>query len=253
LTPTVYYRFGAKFSAGIRYKYTKTDYLVDYREDSTENRPIFDLVYNLNSTTSFDLEYQDWQRDYDIGTSDYSSNQVKFIFRKQYKFFELEAGAGYHSRDFEDTALPDIDVFTYRFGIIGQNPTDAQGMPRSHLAIIAESNLNDSGIGDIYFTATRFTLKAGRIFFDKFPAELSGRFQNSDYERQTGLTPDGTTEIRDDDLYAIEGSLAYLLNDWLNFKLSAGHEKRDSNIAGRDYDNNYFKVQLNFSYGFGRR
>ena len=253
LTPLVYYDLGAKLSAGLRYRYTETDYDLDTKEDSTEHRPMFDLVYNFNKTLSLDLEAQYWKRDYDLTTSDYTSSQTKIILRKQYKFFSLEAGAGYHNRDFDDPTLADFDVFTYRFGIIGQNPPAPEAMPRSNIAFIAESNLNDAGPGDSYYIATRFTLKAGHIFVEKFPVNLSARFQNSDYERLSGLTPTGTTVIRDDDLYTIEGSLGYIFNEWITFKVSGGYENRDSNLLGKDYDNSFVMFQLNFNYSLGKR
>lgn len=253
LTPQVFYDFGGKFTAGLQFRRTETDYDIGTREDSTESRPIFDMIYNFNKTTSVDLEYQYWDMDYDLGTSDYDSIQAKLIFRKQYKYFAVEAGAGYQSRDFDDPTLAGIDMFTYRFGIMGQNPPAPEAMPKSRLSLILESNLNDAGTGDAYYTATRFTFNAGHTFMEKFPVELTGKLQNSDYERTAGLTPVGTTELRDDDLFTIEGSVGYLFNEWLNFKVTTGHENRESNLAGKDYDNNYMKFLLKFSYSFDKR
>ncbi|MFC1495779.1 capsular biosynthesis protein CpsB, partial [Thermodesulfobacteriota bacterium] len=201
-TPSVLYDLGSKFAAGLRFRYTDTDYDKTTREDSTEIRPIFDLVYNFNKTTSLDLEWQYWERDYDLTTSDYESVQTKLILKKKYKYFSLEAGAGYHYRDFEDPTLEGIDLFTYRFALIGQGHAVAGGIPKSNIAIVAESNLNDSGSADAYFVATKFTVTAGRVFMSKIPVTLSGKYQNSDYERTIGLMPANTLAIRDDDLYA---------------------------------------------------
>ncbi|MFC1840613.1 outer membrane beta-barrel protein [Thermodesulfobacteriota bacterium] len=245
LTPSILYNLGGKFSAGFRFRHTETEYDVAAKEGSTEYRPIFDLLYNFNKTTSLDLEWQYWERDFDL-SSDYESIQTKLILRKQYKYFSFEAGAGYQNRDFDSLTQKDMDVIAYRFAITGQGP-------KSHVSLIAESNLNDSGGGVLYFVATRVTLKAGRVFMGKIPVELSGMFQNSDYEDSTGLTPAGTVEIRDDDLSSIEGSVGYIFNDWLNFTVTAGHEKRDSNMAGKNYDNNYLSFNLNFNYSFGKR
>jgi len=162
-TPSILYDLGAKFTAGLRLKITDTDYDKITREDSTETRPIFDMIYNIDKTTSLDLEWQYWERDYDLTTSDYESIQAKLILKKKYKYFALEAGAGYHNRDFDDPTLAEIDAFTYRFALIGQGPAAAGGIPKSNVAIVAESNLNDSGSADAYFLATKFTVEAPRL------------------------------------------------------------------------------------------
>jgi len=253
VTPSIFYDFGAKFSAGLRYRHTDTDYDLVTREDSVEKRPMFDIIYNLDSTTSLDLEYQHWERDYSLATSDYTSDQAKLIIRKQFKYFALEAGGGHHERDFDDPALQDIDVFTFRAGLIGQNPPAPEAMPRSHIAIVAERNYNDSGTGDSYFTANRLILNAGHVFMEKLPFNIKASYQNSDYERTFGVTPAGTTALRDDDTITVEGSLGYIINDWLLFTVAAGYEDRDSNLAGFDYDNRYCMATLDFSYSLGKR
>ncbi|MFC1867602.1 outer membrane beta-barrel protein [Thermodesulfobacteriota bacterium] len=253
LTPSISYGFGPKFTAGLKYRHTETDYDVAAREDSTEERPIFDLIYNLDKTTSLDLEYQHWTRDYDLVTSDYTSEQVKLVFRKQYKYFALEGGGGYHERQFDDPTLRDIDVFTYRFGLVGQNPPAPEAKPRSRIAIGAESNLNNSGSGDSYFTADRYILDAGYVYKEKVPLNVRVSYQVSDYERTLGLTRSGTTELRDENTLTLEGSIGYIVTDWLLFTVTAGDEERESNHAGRDYENRYFMAKLDFRYDLGKR
>lgn len=92
VSPKLVYRFGEKF--GINSAYTNS--LIDYDkfdlEDSTENRGQFDLFYNFNTTTSFDLDYQVWSRDYDLTISDYTSNQFMLNMTRKYKYFDIAGG-----------------------------------------------------------------------------------------------------------------------------------------------------------------
>jgi len=251
LTPMLFYNFGAKFGAGLKYRHTRTNYSEDLSEGSTENRGIFDLVYNLNRSASLDFEYQYWTRDYST-SSDYTSNQIKAILRKQYKYFGLEAGLGYHDRDFDKPGLKEVSMTTWNLGLTGQYPTTAV-TPTSYFSLGAESNLNDSGAGDVYYETTRFALNAGHVFKGKIPLDLKASYQNSDYDTQMGLTPAGTMELRNDDTRNIEGSLGYILSEYLVFKVIGGYENRDSNIAGRDYTNNYIMGRLDFTISLGRR
>ncbi len=250
-TPFIFYDLGPKFSMGFRYRHTQTDYSEEVSEGSTENRGMFDVVYNFNRTTSLDLEYQYWNRDYKV-SSDYESGQIRLILRKQYKYFSFEAGAGYHERNFDEPGLENIDVFTYRAALTGQNPPEGS-VPRSYITLVAETNFNDSGVGDRYYKATRYSMMAGHVFARKFPFDLEASFQNSDYEKWAGLTPAGTLEVRDDDTKRVEGRLGYIISDYLVFTLAAGHEDRESNMAGRDYDNTYVSARLGFVYGVGKR
>jgi hypothetical protein len=251
LTPQIFYDFGPKFSLGGKYRYTEYD--VATGEDSAEHRGMFDLVYNLTPKTSLDLEYQHWNRDYSVATSDYTSDQINLILRKQFTYLSLEAGGGYHDRSFDDETVEGIDVFTYRIAVIGQNPPAPEPMPRSHITCALEQNLNDQGIGEKYFTARRFSLTAWRVFQEKIVATIGLSYQISDYETTTGLTPAGTIESREDETSALSGSLGYRYTDWLTFAITGGYEDRDSNLAGLSYDNIYFMAKLDFTYEMGAR
>ncbi len=253
LTPWVFYEFNPKYYAGFRYRYTEADYVPAHREDSTEQRAIMDLIYTLNRFTSLDLEYQRWQRDYSLLTSEYTSDQVKLIFKRQLQFFSFEAGGGYHKRTFRDPSLSDFDMFTYRIGATGQNPPAPEPRPRSHISIIAESNLNDWGPGDQYYEAQRISLTAGHLFLDKLLVEINASYQISDFQRNYGITPAGTMELIKDDTIRLEAGIDYLFKDWLIFNVTAGHEDRGSNIAGRDYQNRYFMVKVVFQYNLEKR
>ena len=113
--------------------------------------------------------------------------------------------------------------------------------------------MNDSGEGDLYFKAHKFTLNAGHIFFEKLLLDLTATYQKSDYETFSGTTPEGTTELRDDDKYQIAGKIGYFITDRLTFSITAGYEDRDSNLAGYDYDNTYVMVKLDFGYELGKK
>ena len=114
------YEFGPKFNAAVRYRNTKIDYLDPKDiEDSRENRGIFDFIYNFNRRNSIDLQYQYWRKDYEV-SSDYSSNQVKLIFRRQMRSFDLIVGAGYQNRNYTDSTLGSDGVFTYNVILDGE-------------------------------------------------------------------------------------------------------------------------------------
>lgn len=253
LSPQVLYEFGERFTSGVRYQYTETDYDPEDKEDSNEHRGIFDLVYNFSPETSVDLEYQYWQRDYDIVSADYTSNQIKFIFRKQLNYFSFEAGGGYHDREFDDSSLQDIDVFTYRISIIGQNPPAPERRPRSHIRLANEQNFNDQGLGDKYFKANRISLDAGFVVLERLSVNMKGYYQESDYELTYGITDSGSVEIREDEHFDISLGIGYALTDWLTLSMTAGYQERDSNLAGLDYDNNYFMAALTCAYDLGMR
>ncbi len=243
LTPSLFYDFGAKFTAGLRYRNTVTDYSKNDKEDSTEHRGMFDLIYNFTRKTSLDLEYQRWKMDYDKTTSDYTSDQIQLIFRKQFNYVAIKAGGGYHERDFDDPTLKNIDTLAYTISVRAQNPPAPEARPRSYLQFSAELNFNNQGIADSYYKAHRFSVDAGHIFLEKLKVDIGGYYQNSDYERTT----------REDDLYFISGSIGYMFADYLTFSVSANYEDRDSNLSGCDYDNKSVMATLDFGYDIGGR
>ena len=246
ISPQVYYEFEGKFAARLKYRNTLTDYDPADREDSSEHRGIFDLIYNLNRTTAFDLEYQYWQTSYDLTTSDYSSQQAMLIWRAGFRIFSFELGGGYHWRNFDGTNLQDQDLATYRLAVTAQQA-------RSNLSLFYEHNFNDLGQGDSYYTSDRVTLAAGHTFLDKIPVLIKGYYQASDYETFSGTTPAGTTELREDEIYNISGSVGYMITDWLTFLIEVGTENRDSNLDGYDYDNVWFMVQVKSLFDLGSK
>jgi hypothetical protein len=250
MTPRLVYEFGPRFTAGLRYRRTDLDYERYVQEDSTEHRGILDLIYHFSTRTSLDLQYQHWKMDYDLNTSDYTSDQIELIFKRQFHHLSLSGGGGYHERDFEDPGIRSIDAFSYRLGLEGQNPP-APGPKRSHVSFSVVQDFNIyADFGD-YYTAQRFILEAGHVFLEKLPAKILGAYQNSRYERLTGITASG--ERREDDAYGIQASLGYIFSDWLTLTATVGYEDRDSNLAGFDYENEYFLINLGFSYDVGSK
>ena len=239
VTPLLIYEFGPKFNVGLRYRNTKIDYLdpADI-EDSVEHRGIFDFVYNLNRRNSLDLQYQRWHKKYEVST-DYTSNQVKLIFRRQMRSFDLVVGGGYQNRKFEDSDLGNVGAFTYNVLLDGE----ILERRRAYATFRAEQNLNDQAFNSDYFIATRFALSGGYEFTSKLSADALAAYQISDYQ----LTP------RKDNTYTLSGSLNYRFARWVALNLAAGYENRDSNIPGLNYDNTFVIARLNFAYEIGRK
>ena len=240
----ILYKFGEKFALGLKYTNFDTNYdKVGEGEDSKENKGTFDIYYYLNSQTSLDLNYQIWNRDYDEATSDYDSNQVMLNVNHQFNYFTFSAGVGYHSRNFDKNTHKDIDDPSWQILIFGQNPPDATGIPRSSMLVSLTRNFNDSGSGEIYFASTILDAKFTYLFLENFNATLAGNYQNSDYE----------TGPRKDDTWKIYAALDWLIRDYVSFGIEAGKQERDSNQAGKDYENDYVMLNLKFNYDFASR
>lgn len=245
LAPNVYYDFGNKFAARTTYRNTATDFK-DTGEDSLENRGIFDLEYNLNRTSTVFLEYGIWSRDYDQDSSDYLSNQLTLNYGKQFNYFGILAGAGYHKRTFDEDSMDDLDMFSWSVVIQGQNPQLPEKNPRSHMQLTLKQDMNDDGTGDEYYTATVVGLEAGYMFLQKLDTSLNLVFQNSDYQD----SPDD----RNDDTWTVSGKVAYpVWKEYMILGLEAGIENRDSNIEGLSYDNTFVMLTLDFNYDLGSR
>lgn len=240
--PKVYYEIADKFGIQAKYRHTLTDYFEEI-EDSSEHRGIFDIYYNLNRTSAIYLDYQVWARDYDLDSSDYTSNLVSLNYEKEFNYFTIKGGAGYHHRSFDADSLDDLDMFSWKVQIRGQDPDSTLATTRSRVQLDFGQEMNDDGTGDNYFKATFLQLEAGYRFFEKLELSGKGHFQNSKYE----------TDTRDEDTWLISARLAYQALDYLIVGLEGGYETRDSNIDGNGYDDRFILLTLNFSYDFGSR
>lgn len=247
VTPRMAYNFGEKFGIDLSYSNQLLDYTDDdpgQGEDAEENRGTFTLIYYFNHRTSFDLDCQNWNMDYDQTTSDYDSRQVMIEIKQQYNYFSFSAGTGYHTRTFDQTTTTgDIDKWAWTLSLRGQNPPDTEGIPRSSMYLAVGSNLNDIGSGSSYYSSTRIDAAVTRLFAEKINCTLAGWYQNSDYE----------TADRKDDRWTLSMAVDYLINDRLTMGVKCGMEQRNSNEAGRDFDNSYAMLNVNLNYNLGSR
>ena len=248
-SPTLMYVFGERFSFSTQYTNLITDYSNDTNptgvplEDSTENRGVFDLAYNLNQTTSLDVEYKIWDRNYELNTSDNMSNQFMANFSKSYSYFTLAGGLGYHNRSFDKAGLGDMDVIPWKLEISGQHSPNTTGIPKSQMLISLSQNFNDAGTGEQYYTATRADFSFGMLILEKLNILVKGYFQNSDYENRN----------REDDTVSFSGGVDYLMNDYVTIGLEAGYDGRDSNTRGYDYGNSWVMLEFFCNYDMGSK
>jgi len=232
--------FKPKFTTKIGYQNWITDYNEDTSEDSMGNQGIYDLIYYLNSSTSLDLEYHYWDVDYDGDISDYTSNQLSLVTRKEFRILALEAAIGYQKREFDDAAHGDIDVVPYRFTIRGKS---SSGKTRFSLSAAQNFNfLNSNDDEGDYYEANRYSLSLFRDLTAKITLGIDGYYQNSDY----------IDYIRDDDTYKILGNINYQIRERLAFYFSVSYENRDSNLADNEYENVVTMGQLQFSHNIAK-
>jgi hypothetical protein len=259
-TPLVFYDFGTRFSGGLRYLWQVVNYDDSDTDDSNEHRLLFNLLYNPTRSTTFDLDYQHWTLDYaESSFENYTSDQLKLIFEKRYKYYAFEAGAGYQLRNFDAPVSEDRGTFAYKVSVAGQNPPLPETRrylgreylkSKSHFYLSAERNFNN--LGNLY-TAYRFTLGAGHVFMEKILTRISGYYQMSDYDFFTGLTASGGVALREDKRYKISASVGYLIKRQLALVFTVGYENRDSNLVGYNFDNTFSMLRLDFNYDVGSR
>ena len=247
--PRVYYDFSRRFAARLRYRNEILKWIDGNNNDSVENRGAANLIYKISPTAQLDLEGQHWQRDYDGNSSDYTSNQVRLILRKQLKYISFEGGGGYQDRQFDDSDIDDIDTPAWMGAITGQWPP-APDMASSRFSLRFDQNFNDNGLGAGYYVARRLSLILGHIFLGKIETSLEGWYQNSDYKQYRGRTHSGSIRKRDDDTYRIFGRVGYRFFDWMTFYVAGGYEDRDSNLVGLSYDNTFLRARLDCKFEF---
>jgi len=234
--------FEPKFTTQFGYQNWITNYdddtLTARYVDSMGNQGIFDLIYHLNSSTSLDLEYHYWDMDYDGPVSDYTSDQLSLVARKEYRIVDLEAAVGYQKRKFDEPGLDDIEVVPYRFILRGRSSSE-----KSRVSLSAEQNFNFLETGNQgYYEAMRFSLRLDHDLTGKITVGVRGYYQNSDY----------VDSIREDDTYNILADINYQIREKIAFNFSAGYENRDSNIASQEFNNTEVIGQLRFFHDIAK-
>lgn len=252
ITPLLFYDFGPKFTAGLRYRSSLLDYEPSDREDSDENRVTFDFIYHLQRDLYLDFEYQYWRKNYDRATSDYDSHQLRLILSKEFRILKLGAGVGYQKRNFDEPVLTEdsLDTPTY-FVTLGMKEVVFAGRYFEFIDFNITQNFNDEGQGNSYYVANRFSLDLEHAFTRKLFGTFRAYYQRSDYQTFFGVTQDGALERREDNTWVVDLGLRYSFAEWLDFYASAGREQRDSNIAGRDYTNDFVIARISFGYDLG--
>ena len=262
--PLIYYDITERLTAGVRYRRTDVDYYDSDDDDYIEHRGIIDLIYSPTRTVTLDLDYQRWTYDEpdDLENQKYTSDWLRLTAEKRFNYLSFDGGIGFHNRDFDDSTIPDEDLISYKVSATLQNPPPEEGprylgrtylRSKSHLYAAYERNFNNVGNYYDLFTANRFTASAGHVFAEKILATIRGYYQENDYKYWEGLTPEGTTEYRNDKVTDIQGILEYLITKRMGVSLTIGKETRDSNLDGFDYENNYAQIRFNFDYDIGSR
>jgi hypothetical protein len=234
--------FEPKFTTQFGYQNWITNYdddaLTATYDDSMGNQGIFDLIYHLNSSTSLDLEYHYWDMDYDGPVSDYTSNQLSLVGRKEFRIVDLEAAVGYQKRKFDEPGLEDIDVVPYRFILRGRTSSG-----KSRYSLSAEQNFNFLETSDQgYYEAMRFSLRLNHDLTGKITVGLNGYYQNSDY----------VYTIQEDDTYNILADINYQVREKIALYCSAGYENRNSNIPSEEYNNTEVIGQVRFFHDIAK-
>lgn len=246
-TPQMTYQLSDKFNLNLQYTNKITDYIdddTDEGEDALENRIGMVLLYKANSKTDMDLDYQYWWMDYGKTSVDYTSSQI--FGNVNYRFHDLilSAGAGYHSRSFDQfVSSGDFGQFVWKMGVSGQSNPQDNGIAKSSMSVSLSQNYNDAGQGDTYYTNTRLNGSFSYLITPKIYGKLAGYIQKADYE----------TSARDDERWSISPSVDYLLNDSITLGFETGYEDRDSNTSGKSFDNTYGMIKVKYNYGVWSR
>lgn len=237
IEPQIDYQFGEKMSFLAGYRNTSIDYREGPSEDSTENRGLFRLTYDLNSLNAIDLDYQYWAKDYDgLLTNDYSAHQALLNFTRALKYYEITLSGGYQHRSFDGALQDDLDQFVWGIALSGTRP---------QMRFALSQNINDTAVASEYYLATRFTAEIGHLFAKKIDTRLRGYYQFSDYQQ----SPDG----REDNSGGVSVAVNYLRSEIFSIGIETGYYTRDSSVAGNDYDNFYAMAGIKFNYDFGAR
>ncbi len=244
-SPGLYYDFGNKFDLRLKYRNIITDYSEGTTESSKDNGGVADLLYNFNSRSSVFLSYNMWERDYDGTTSTYLSNKLTLNYTRQFHYFSLDVGGGYHHRSFDQTGLDSFDLFAWHIIVDGQKPPAPARKPKGHMKLALRQDYNDAGIDNQYYIATQLDAELGYLLMAKIQTIFKVYYQNSDYQNDP--------QDRNDDTYLVSGSVSYRFWDHGKVTLEFGYKERQSSLTGNDYEDTFSMLSFDFDYDFGNK
>ncbi|WP_321492509.1 outer membrane beta-barrel protein [uncultured Desulfobacter sp.] len=246
--PWVKYQISSRISAGIEVNTTSIDYTEGSKWDVDSF--LFEgkgrLYYEISKFITVDFEYLMGDMEYEINKLGYTSRKYGLNIAGQYKYFKLDAGAGYHEREFDQAGEDDISTPYWHLSIKGQNPTvlGRDEKPKSYMSLNFTQDFNSTGYNNEYYRADRVTLVLGHLFMEKIDARFKGYYQKSDYTNSW-------IEDREDDSYFLSVMLSYFLNRRFTLAVESGMESRDSSYDDYDYDNSFVLFKLTFNYDLG--
>jgi predicted porin len=194
-------------------------------------------IYYFDPKTSAFVEYQYVYRDFDnpsLAFFDYEIHTPSIGFsRDLYENVTLSASAGYAYRDTERPG-DDEEAFFGRTDLVIE-------YKRLRLSVYGET-----GVDEDFFTAES-------LGFNKFwRAGINAQYQLLERLRVRGFfyveEEDFTDINREDTTYNFRGMLDYQILRWLFLDLEYEYNKRDSERALQDYDNNRYLARLTVAY-----
>jgi hypothetical protein len=232
LSPYLEYQLGEKFFLMVKYKYDVLRYkesYVTYDEDSTERRGYLTLKYKLNPRNAVDLDYQYWERDYEIYPS-YKTNQVTAGYERLFStVLRGEARCGYLRRTWDEEIpglVEDGGGFVYKVSATAKTK-------KSRASLGLEETQSDvTGFGSDY-RVRMLSGGVGHTFLGKISFDLRGYYQQFRYQELRTITESGATEKRKDDTWNISANIEYPIHERLALGLEFMHTDRDSNTIDR--------------------
>ena len=227
LSPYLEYQLGDKVFVMLKYKYDVlryTERYVSWDEDSTERRGSFTLKYRLNPRNMVDLDYQYWERDYEISPS-YDAHQVTAGYARVSRVLSAEARWGYQKRTWEEEipgAVKDSQGFIYKVSATAKTKKSRAGLS------LEETPSDITEFGSDY-RVRRLSGSAGHTFLGKISIDLGASYQQFRYQELRVLTQSGATERRRDDTWNISATIEYPIHEKLSLGLDFIHTDRNSN------------------------
>jgi len=227
LSPYLEYRLGDKFFVMLKYKYDVlryTEQYVIYDEDSTEHRGYLTLKYRLNPRKAVDLDYQHWQRDYEIHPS-YKTHQVSAGYERLFRVLRAEARCGYQKRTWDEEIAglaKNSQGFVYKVSLNAKTKKSRAGLS------LEQTPSDITGFGSDY-NVRMLSGGVGHTFFGKISLDLRGYYQQFRYEELLTTTPSGATEKRRDDTWNVSATIEYPIHKRLSLGLEFMRTERDSN------------------------